>query len=249
MDRRTASLTTTLACFALLLAGTAHAQLIGNPKPAYDDGTVFAGAAYSQMERSVETTLSFTTTGAVSTSFSGTEPEDFDFARAAVYVGVAVAEGMTLAATVGTLTIEDAEGGEVDGAEFGILLRVQGATAAVRTASVDNEFWEGDATQIDLGYGLGTPVAEGTTLYGGFLLSIVSAELDATQRNLDESSAELSALFGPTTVTSASLELEEDDTLGAFLGVEFAASPALRFDAEVHVLHQQGLALGLEAAF
>jgi hypothetical protein len=238
----------------LVLSGIASqcvwGALIGNPKPRVEAGKLYIGAGLSEMKRELKTKLTLTVTGAIVGTDSVTDTFEFDFSRQSVSLGYALKDDSIVEFQYGKGSVEDEEGGRIDGQEGGGVLRMNGLIAAFHHGTLNNENVEGSFTEINLGYGFAAPVSESAHIYGAVLISKLSSDLTATSARLAEYSAALTAYYGaPITATSAQLALDEDSAMGIIAGVEAQPDPKLLMTFEMHLLNETGFGAKLVYLF
>lgn len=235
------------ALYLGLLPTKASAFTYGNPNTLAEIGKFYVGVAVSEFKRKFDISTDIKTSiGDV--SFSDTAK--LEISRQLLILGFGFTDNSTLEFSLGNMALEDEDGTEVDGNEFGVLFRILGFIASIRRADQENEFFEGDFTQIDLGYGFTKEIQDKFSLYGILLFSKISGDLEANSAFLSELSAELTFLFGfPVTATSTTQEFDEDTALGFVGGFDFNPEENLSIAFEIHALFETGFGLRFSLGF
>ncbi len=221
---------------------------IGNPAVRTEIGSIYVGASVSENSRDFDVTISVTTD--VVGSGSASDSSKQDLTRQYFLVGFSIGENSAAEISFGKLKLEDEGGGEIEGNEFGFLFTHQGFVASMTVASLENEWWVGNFTQVNFGYIFSKDMENNVRMFGGPLFSKITSEFDATQYNLDDASAYYSWWFGfPVVVTSATLEFEEESVIGGILGLNISPSETMSISFEVHALFETGFGLSFMAGF
>lgn len=237
-----------VSLWCVFLPSVAIALNIGNPAVRTEIGTFYVGASVSENSRDFDITFNVSTDVVGSGSASGSGK--LDITRQYFLVGFSIGENSAAEISFGKLILEDEDGGELEGNEYGFLFTHQGFIASMTVATVENIWWEGNFTQVNFGYMFSKDLENNLRLFGGPLFSKVSSELNATQLNLDDGSAYYSWWFGfPVVVTSATLEFEEDSVIGGILGLNINPSESMSVSFEVHALFETGFGLSFLAGF
>lgn len=233
------------AVIGLLFLGiypnSTYAFTYGNPTRTLEPGAFYAGLAVSEMERKFDATLSLSTTTA---SASATAEEKIDISETIIVLGFGVSEDVLIEVSFGNVSLTDSGGGEIDGNEFGGLFLRKGLLISLRQGDVDNSNWVGDFSQMDVGYGISKEAGENSSMYGIVLFSKASSSLTATSSSLSEGSAVLGV-----TLTSATLEFEEESAIGVVGGFEYQPSEDIALSFEIHGLFETGFGLRFTAGF
>jgi len=233
----------------LALPANALAITYGNPAQLEKRGEFYAGLSLFETERK---------TDAISKLNSSIGPdqlkESIVWKLSGQYgvLGYWIADHTAVEFAAGNFSIESERGAEYAGNSYGLVFRSQGILAAFHQGVLEDDdgYWEGDFKQIDLGYGISGSISEKADIYGAIIFSKFSAELDATDKNLAESSALVSAYYGfPITISSYSGEIEEDSTFGFAVGVELNPTENIRVSFEMHAMFETGFGLRLIAGF
>lgn len=225
---RTLASTLAIALAAVLLAATAYANVYKNPAHGFAQGDVALGLSLESMNRDFES--------------EGLGDTDIDIDRTDLNVNIGVGPSGALELTLGSITGSISElPGDADGAEWGVRYRhnldpdggdlQRGFFASYRYAYLedddDNEY---DLYQWDVGFGASKVLENKAKLYFGGVYS--EATLDVT----------VAALNGEVRTADAA------DIIGAFGGIEFAASDQATIGAELHMLHETGFGFYVDFA-
>ena len=219
---------------ALLIAAPALAVNYKNPAHDYEDGQFSVGANIESFSRTVEDN-------------DGNEA-DFDIAVVGVGLGFGLGGEGLLNLNFNVVSIEPEGGDTGTGAEVSAQYRHNldpdaefeadakpfqrfrtGLVFSARLGSAEDSSGNGvDYYQFDGGFGGSTPLADRTLLYAGGVVSLLGGELyfDETDDTVE--------IFGTTPV-------------GLFGGIEFKPSETLILGAELHVIHEWGIGIYIDA--
>lgn len=219
-------LAATLVTGLVLLSAPAFAVLYKNPAHSFSQGKFGVGVSFESFSRDVE-----------SDAITGTVDLDIDQITANFTIGLGTGGALGLHAGLVDAQIEDDPSS--DGAAFGISYRhnldpdggklQKGFFLSFRSAFVDNEDTETDATQFDGGFGVALPLADNAALYGGGVLSTLDLTIEA--------------------FSGGAIDAEASDTFGFFVGVEFTPAETVLLGIEVHAIHESGFAFYIDALF
>ncbi len=211
----------------VLLSAPAFAVVYKNPAHSFSEGKFGVGVSFESFSRDVE-----------SDAITGTLELETDQIIANFTFGLATGGAIGIHAGLVDSDLE-ANPPSADGTAFGISYRhnldpegdglQKGFFLSFRSAFVDNEFAETDATQFDGGFGVALPLADNAALYGGGVLSTLDLTLE---------------IFG-----CCAFDAEASDTFGVFVGIEFAPAETVLFGGEVHAIHESGFAFYIDALF
>ncbi|MCH9046307.1 MAG: hypothetical protein IIA40_09385, partial [SAR324 cluster bacterium] len=160
-------LAATLVTGLVLFSAPAFAVVYKNPAHSFSEGKFGVGVSFESFSRDVES------------EGLGDAELDTDQITANFTIGLATGGALGLHAGLVDSQLENQESS--DGTAFGISYRhnldpdggelQKGFFLSFRSAFVDNEFSETDATQFDGGFGVALPIADNAALYGGGVLS------------------------------------------------------------------------------
>lgn len=170
---------------------------------------------------------------------------DIEVLGATYTLGIAQGAG-ALTFGAGLLEVGVGDGSDADGIEGHVVYRHnldagmavdasnafrqfrKGFMLAARTGfAEDNDGNTVDFIQLDGGFGVTTPLTRELWAYGGGVVSIVSGEVYVE-------------------AIDTSYDLEQDDLVGAYGGIEFHATEDILIGGELHILHETGIGVYAE---
>ncbi len=213
-----------IAVASLFISDSAWAVVYKNFAHGFSQGEFFVGLSVEAMSRDFE-------------DEAGGEAE-LDIDRNTLNVGIGVGQSGLIGLHAGAVDIgsDDPNVNQSDGGEFGVSYThnldpnsegpVQlGFQLSLRTGTVDEEFTETDFTQVDLGFGGALKLNEQLSFYFGGVFSSVDATIELTVQPF------------------SAFDIEASDNIGGFGGIEFRASEQFLLGAEIHLLHESGIAI------
>ena len=236
-----------MAGCALLYGTQAFGNYIGNIAAPVESGQVTIGAGFTLIERDLEQTLVIESNsfGTLSADVS----DEVEFSELLGSIGIAVSEADEIEIRVGTIEFKQETGENDDGTEFSLayrhLFEIFGGSAdsallvRLSFAEFDSSELEGDFNQLDVAFAFAKEIDSAVNLYGGFAVSRFDGEVRFSEQTLRE--LEILLFLPANDLTSAKIELEQDDLFGFFGGVEFSLGGPFHIGLEVHLLFEEAI--------